>query len=83
MPKSLAAKLRTRRVRKVVGRISPCELYTSEGCMRFAGLGSASLYEARRSGIVKPIEYGKRLYYQGSQLIEWLVSQQQADHVCK
>ena len=60
--------------RPVVGRIDADALYTREGCERFAGLGGTMLMQARRSGIVKPIEVGRRLYYRGDELIEWLCS---------
>lgn len=64
-----------RRVRRVTdGYINPECLYTSEGCMTQFGLGRESLDEARQSGIVKPIEHGRRLYWLGEELIAWLKS---------
>lgn len=59
---------------KVIGRVDPGCRYTVEGCMKFAGIGSSELREARNSGIVKPITVGRRRYYKGSQLIEWIDS---------
>lgn len=66
-------KLRLSRSKKVVGRLNPTELYTTEGCMRFAGLGEVSLFAARQSGMVKPVYHGNRAYYLGAQLIAWLI----------
>lgn len=66
---------------KVIGRIAPGELYTREGCMRFAGLGHQSLIAAVKSGIVKPVGGvpggGGRLYYKGEELIAWIASRVQ------
>lgn len=64
----------SRRVRKVVGRLSALEMYTTEGVMRFGGLGEDSLAEARQSGMVKPYPRGRRDYYDGAELIAWLKS---------
>lgn len=63
-----------RRVRDVLGRIDPLSLYTREGCMFYGGIGDKSLLEAKESGIVKPIYSGKRVYYRGKELIEWIES---------
>lgn len=65
---------RKRRKPPLVGRINAHELYTREGCERFCGLGGSLLMQARRSGIVKPITVGRRLYYRGDELIEWITS---------
>lgn len=64
----------TRKVQKVVGRIDPGAMYTTEGCMRFGGIGRDSLIDARATGIVHPIPVGKRVYYRGDELIEWIKS---------
>jgi len=59
-------------VTKVTGRLAPDELYTLEGCMEFGGLGEESICEARLSGMVTPIALGRRLYYDGAELIAWI-----------
>lgn len=66
--------MKTRRVTRCLGRLDAQSLYTTEGCLRYAGLGRESLLEARRSGIVKPIPCGKRVYYAGEELIQWIKS---------
>ncbi len=58
----------------LVGRIDAGALYTREGAERFGGLGGTMLMNARRSGIVKPIQVGRRMYYRGDELIEWICS---------
>lgn len=60
---------------EVEGILRPDSIYTVEGVLRAAGIGRETLSEARRSGIVKPIEIGKRVYYRGEQLIAWIESQ--------
>jgi hypothetical protein len=64
-----------RHVTKCLGRIEPYAVYTTEGCLRYAGLGRESLLLARKSGLVTPIEVGKRVYYGGDELIAWIKSQ--------
>lgn len=61
-----------RQFTKVIGRIDADSLYTTEGCLRFAGLGRDSLIQARASGIVKAIPLGKRMYYRGDELIDFI-----------
>lgn len=61
--------------RKPRGRIVPGELLTRDACMTEAGLGDDSLLEARKSGIVQPIEIAGRHYYETDQLIEWIRKQ--------
>lgn len=61
-------------IRKVGPGLRPDMLYTTEGCMTEGGLGSSSLDEARQSGMVRPVEHGRRLYYLGEELIAWLKS---------
>ena len=63
---------------RVVGLLAPGCLLTLEGCMRQAGLGRDSLRLARKSGLVKPIPAGRRIYYRTDELIEWIVSQADA-----
>lgn len=63
-----------RHVAKCLGRIDATAVYTTEGCMRYAGLGRESLSQARKSGLVEPIEHGRRVYYGGDQLIAWIKS---------
>ena len=67
------------RVQRVLGELCPNRLYTREGCMRFAGIGNDSLAQARQSGMVKPLECGRRLYYRGSELIAWIEHQHAAN----
>lgn len=66
--------MKTRHVTKCFGRIDPGAVYTTEGCMRYGGIGRESLFQARKSGMVKPIEVGKRVYYGGDELIAWIRS---------
>lgn len=66
--------LKKRKNTKVIGRIDPDAVYTSEGCMRFAGIGRIELAEARQAGVVRPVHTGRRAYYRGSELIEWVLS---------
>lgn len=54
------------------GKLETNAMYTAQGCKNWFGLGRYSLAEARRSGVVKPIELGGKLYYEGSELIEWI-----------
>jgi hypothetical protein len=63
-----------REVRRVIGKLDPKALYTREGCMRFFGIGSNSLIDARKSGIVKPVRLGKRQFYRGDQLKKWILT---------
>lgn len=64
----------TRHVTRCLGCLAPERLYTPEGAMRHAGLGRESLLQARKSGMVVPIELGRRVYYSGDQLIRWIKS---------
>lgn len=66
----------TRKVRRVIGVLDPTKLYTTEGAMRFGGMGRETLALARRSGKVRPIDIGRRTYYRGDELIEWIKSKQ-------
>lgn len=63
-----------RNVTRCLGRIEATAVYTTEGCLRYAGLGRESLAEARQSGVVEPFEVGKRVYYAGDELIAWIKS---------
>jgi hypothetical protein len=63
-----------RHITEVRGELYPGGLLTKEGCMERAGLGRKALEEARRSGMVRPIEANQRLYYRTSELIEWIES---------
>lgn len=60
-----------RRNQKVIGRIDPDSLYTTEGCMRFGGLGLKELAEGRQAKVLHPVYRGRRAYYHGYELIEW------------
>jgi hypothetical protein len=60
---------------RCVGVIAPERIYTKEGVMRFAGMGRKTLLEAKKSGIVKAIPAGERVYFKGSELIAWIESQ--------
>lgn len=62
------------RRKRVVWKIDPGCFYTLEGVLRFAGLGEKSISEGRRSGKLNPIEIGRRLFYDGNELIEWIKS---------
>lgn len=59
---------------KCYGVLAPERLYTKEGVMRAAGLGSESLLKAKQSGMVTAIPCGVRVYFKGSELIEWIAS---------
>lgn len=61
-----------RKFARVIGVLAPERLYTSEGALRYGGLGTNSLRAARLSGVVKPLERGNRVYYRGSELIAWI-----------
>lgn len=67
------------KVRRVVGVLSPEKLYTKEGLMRYGGVGPESLRNACSSGIVQPLFVGRRVYYAGDQVIQWIRSSA-ADH---
>lgn len=69
-----------RHVRKCTsGCIDPERIYTYEGCIKHFGFGRELLAQARQSGLVKPVVIGRRSYYLGRQLHEWveLLAQQQ------
>lgn len=59
---------------KVIGRLNPDELYTTEGALRFGGLGHDQLRKGRRSGVIKQKLCGGRAYYRGRDLIAWILS---------
>ena len=63
----------TKRI-KPRGILLPDALYTSEGAMRYGGIGQNSLDAAVESGIVVPVKQGYRNWYEGRQLIEWILS---------
>jgi hypothetical protein len=67
--------MKRRTVGRCAGVLAPERVYTVEGCLRAAGLGHESLAQARRSGLVRPIVVGRRVYYLGSELVEWVKSQ--------
>ena len=71
---------RERKRTRCVGVIDPERLYTKEGCKRFAGIGRQVLLEAKRSGMVKAIQAGMRVYFRGSELIAWIESHAGGDH---
>lgn len=64
-----------RKVTKCLGRVDATSIYTTEGCIRCIGLGRELLLQARKSGLVEPIEIGRRMYYCGDELIAWIKSQ--------
>ena len=55
--------------------LRPDSACTADGVMRAIGFGRESLGEARRSGIVRPISIGRRVYYLGAELIAWIEQQ--------
>jgi len=59
---------------KLIGVISPDEVYTKEGLWRCAALGPQSIRDACDSGIVKPLFRGRRVYYLGKEVIAWIVA---------
>ena len=63
-----------RRVRKVLGEGRPDSIYTVEGVMRAFGMGRNELDIARQSGMVKTYPRGRRAYYRGFEIIEWIVN---------
>lgn len=73
-PRPLTAD-RKRHVARVAGVLRPDCIYTTEGLMRSAGIGREVLMSARASGMVMPIEIGRRVYYCGAELIRWIHSQ--------
>ncbi len=48
--------------------------YTTDGLMLHCGIGHELLSEMRRSGMVTPIEVGRRLYYLGREVNAWIES---------
>lgn len=56
------------------GGLWPGGLLTKEDCLPVAGLGPNSMSDARRSGMVKPIHCGRRVYYRTEELIAWIES---------
>lgn len=61
------------------GEIDPSRIYSTEGLKRAAGLGRFTIAEARRSGIVKPRVVGKKLFYLGSEVCQWIKEQPQCE----
>lgn len=59
---------------KVRGALKPDVLYRREEIERLVNIDSLQLMYARRSGLVKPIELNRRMYYRGDELIEWICS---------
>lgn len=59
---------------KCHGVLAPDRLYTKEGVMRAAGIGSESLLAAKQSGMVTAIRCGVRVYFSGEELIAWIKS---------
>lgn len=59
-----------------IRRLRPDSLYTVEGCRRDAGMGRYQVKAGVQAGIIQPITSGRRVYYRGAELIEWLRSQQ-------
>lgn len=66
--------MRTAKNSRCLGILAPERLYTKEGCMKAAGIGRKTLLEAKRSGMVKAIAAGERVYFRGSELIAWIES---------
>lgn len=66
---------RKKHVMRCIGVLDPRQIYTREGLMRFAGIGSDVLKQARASGVVKPINIGRRCYYLGAEVVRWIESQ--------
>lgn len=64
-----------RPVTRCLGQICPDRVYTVEGLIRYAGIGYGMLRAARSSGTVRPITIGRRSYYLGRQVVEWIESQ--------
>lgn len=56
----------------VDGVLSADAVYTVEGLRRAAGIGRETLAEARQSGLVKSVLIGKRRFYFGSEIVEWM-----------
>ena len=60
--------------KRCTGILRPEDLLTKEGVQRAAGMGHEALMNAKRSGIVKALRSGKRVYFKGSELIEWILA---------
>ncbi len=73
---STSSKTKAPRVAKT-GVIDPERLYTADALGRI-GIGRVQLMEARRSGLVKPVEAGHRMWYVGAEVIEWILSRRSA-----
>lgn len=59
--------------RRPRGVLAPGQLLTADACMTEAGIGRDSLSEARKSGMVVPIEKAGRRYYKTEELIAWIL----------
>ncbi len=54
------------------GVIEPTKIYTTDALLKVAGFGRDQLTKARASGIVKPKRVGKRIYYCGTEICNWI-----------
>lgn len=61
---------------EVLGYIDPHGLYTTRGAMIHGGLGEEALMQGRKAGVLTPVRKGNFLYYLGSQLIQWILSEE-------
>lgn len=70
----MPAKPKRKSVPRCQGVLAPDRLYTVEGVLKAAGIGHVQLAEARQSKHVTPIYHGRRVYYQGAELIAWIIA---------
>jgi hypothetical protein len=47
-------------------------VYTAQALNREFGIGRGAIIEARQAGVIKPRLRSGRLYYLGSEVIEWI-----------
>ena len=59
----------------MTGIIEPTKIYTTEAILKTAGFGRDQLAKARASGRVVPRRVGKRVYYCGNEICEWIRQQ--------
>lgn len=67
----------TRRSTQVTGELQPDCLYTTEGLWAAAGLGPKQIRAACAARQLTPHKVGKRYYFRGSQIIDWITTASQ------
>ena len=65
-----------RRSERVIGELRPESLYTREGLWAAAGIGPKQIRAACAAQQLAPLKFGKRQYFTGSQIIDWITASQ-------